>query len=345
MTLKTALPQTLTTARLTLRAPAARDLADIVRHANNVRMFETTATLPYPYREADGIDFIERFSQQPDQLHYVMTGADDRLMGVVGLKLTDPSAPELGYWLGEDFWGHGYVTEAVAALLSAVTATGLVETIVARALASNPASLRVMEKCGFVITEHGHSVVDRHRGKPIVRLAWRADRGKSALPDAIRTARLHLVRPLDRHVPAMAELANNPRVHQWMTRLPHPYAESDGAFFVAKLARGADEHAFAIEAADGQYLGVISVMFYQSGAPELGYWLGEPHWGQGFGSEAAQAVVAAVRETRKFSAIVASARSDNAPSRHVLHKAGFVEVRQDTVDDHTVTRYRQVFET
>lgn len=345
MTLKIALPQTIATARLTLRAPAARDLADIVRHANNIRMFETTATLPYPYLEEHGIDFIENFSQQPDQLHYVITGADDRLMGVIGLKLTDGSAPELGYWLGEDFWGRGYVTEAVEALLAAVAETGLAETIVARALASNPASLRVMEKCGFVVTEHGHSVVDRHRGKPIVRMAWQADRGKSALPDAITTARLHLVRPLDRHVPAMAELANNPRVHQWMTRLPHPYAESDGQFFVAKLARGAGEHAFAIEASAGQYIGVISVMFYQSGAPELGYWLGEPHWGLGFGSEAAQAVVAAVRETGKFSALVASARSDNAASRHVLHKAGFLEFGQDTVDDHAVTRYRQVFET
>lgn len=173
MTLKTALPATIVTARLTLRAPQSRDLGDIVRHANNVRMFETTATLPYPYRDADGIDFIENFSQQADQLHYVIAGADDRLMGAIGFKLADPSTPELGYWLGEDFWGRGYVTEALEALLAAVTATGSVETVTARVLASNPGSLRVLEKCGFVVTEHGHSVVDRHRGKPLVRLAWR----------------------------------------------------------------------------------------------------------------------------------------------------------------------------
>ena len=174
MTLKTALPQTIATAHLTLRAPQARDLGDIVRHANNIRMFETTATLPYPYQEADGIDFIENFSQQADQLHYVIAGADDRLMGAIGFKLSDPSAPELGYWLGEDFWGRGYVTEATQALMAAIAATGLVQTVVARVLASNPGSLRVLEKCGFVVTEHSQSVVDRHRGKPLVRLAWRA---------------------------------------------------------------------------------------------------------------------------------------------------------------------------
>lgn len=174
MTLRTALPQTITTARLSLRQPVASDLADIVRHANNIAMFETTATLPYPYLEEHGLDFIEQFTRLPDQQHYVIAGADARLMGVIGLKLADASPPELGYWLGEDFWGLGYVTEAAEALLAAVAETGLVDTIVARALASNPASLRVMEKCGFVVTEHGQSTADRHRGKPIVHLAWRA---------------------------------------------------------------------------------------------------------------------------------------------------------------------------
>ena len=58
-------------------------------------------------------------------------------------------------------------------------------------------------------------------------------------------------------------------------------------------------------------------------APELGYWLGEPHWGQGYIQEALRAVLDAAHQTREFPLIRAKTLADNAASLHILEKAGF----------------------
>ncbi|MCS6761670.1 MAG: GNAT family N-acetyltransferase [Candidatus Devosia symbiotica] len=73
---------------------------------------------------------------------------------------------------------------------------------------------------------------------------------------------------------------------------------------------------------DRHFIGVIDLHLLPEQAPELGYWLGEPHWNQGFGSEAAIAVVAAAGVTELRS----RALSSNARSRKVLAKAGFAEI-------------------
>jgi RimJ/RimL family protein N-acetyltransferase len=56
--------------------------------------------------------------------------------------------PEIGYWLGKEFWGKGIATQALAAFLKIVTT----RPIYAAAAADNLGSLRVLQKCGFVIT-------------------------------------------------------------------------------------------------------------------------------------------------------------------------------------------------
>jgi RimJ/RimL family protein N-acetyltransferase len=55
---------------------------------------------------------------------------------------------EVGYWLGKEYWGKGIATQALAEFLSCVTARPLVAHVVKH----NIASIRVLEKCGFVIT-------------------------------------------------------------------------------------------------------------------------------------------------------------------------------------------------
>lgn len=169
-----ALPDTIQTARLTLRAPHLDDLNDLVTLANNPKVIMMTAGLPLPYLEEHGRGFIERYSQKPGNRSYAIADAENRLIGVIGLYFFDDKPVELGYWLGEPFWGQGYVPEAIAALLETARATGLCSTINARVLADNPASVRVLEKSGFAITEHTHSVVERHRGKPLLILSWSA---------------------------------------------------------------------------------------------------------------------------------------------------------------------------
>lgn len=166
------LPEAIETARLRLRAPRNDDLGPLVEKANDWAVLEPTATLPYPYLEEHGRGFIERASRNPDQRPYVMAERKtDTLMGVIGLYLHADRPVELGYWLGRDHWGQGLVAEAAAALLDAAAAAGL-SPVRARVLAHNAGSIRVLEKCGFAVVEHTQSLVERHRGKPLLILEW-----------------------------------------------------------------------------------------------------------------------------------------------------------------------------
>ncbi|MEQ8599020.1 MAG: GNAT family N-acetyltransferase [Devosia sp.] len=172
MRLRHALPEQIETERLLLRAPHVSDLDDLVREANNWKVLEPTASLPYPYRDEHGRGFIERFAHKPDKRSYVIAGRDDdRLKGVIGLYFHADKPVELGYWLGETHWGFGYAPEAVKALLGAAAAIGL-KPIRARVLSANPGSVRVLEKTGFATIERTQSVVERHLGKPLLVMEW-----------------------------------------------------------------------------------------------------------------------------------------------------------------------------
>ena len=160
MRLRDCLPEQIATERLLLRAPHASDLDDLVpvlakggfylddlvREANNWKVLEPTASLPFPYLEEHGAGFIERFAQKPDKRSYVIAGrVNDRLKGVIGLYFHPDKPVELGYWLGETHWGLGYAPEAVKALLGAAVDTGL-NLIRARVLAANAGSVRVLRE-------------------------------------------------------------------------------------------------------------------------------------------------------------------------------------------------------
>lgn len=173
MRLRDALPETIETQRLILRGPRVSDLDDLVAQANNWNVLEPTASLPFPYLQEHGHGFITRAAHKPDKRPYVIAGRDeDRLMGVIGLSFQDDKPAELGYWLGEAHWGQGFAPEAVKAMLAAAGETGI-GPIRARVLAANAGSIRVLEKCGFTVIEQTQSVVERHRGKPLLIMEWR----------------------------------------------------------------------------------------------------------------------------------------------------------------------------
>ena len=167
---------------------------------------------------------------------------------------------------------------------------------------------------------------------------------KDRLPTTIRTARLVLTTPTMAHAPAIAALANNANVHKWMARLPFPYGLSDAEFFINEIVPSAEEFCLSI-ICDDEYAGVVGLHLHPEKLPELGYWLGEPHWGHGYATEAAQALVAAARAAGA-TALRSRARKDNAGSRKVLAKAGFVEIGEEidagsNLAGHTMVLMRQ----
>ena len=112
----------LKTARLVLRAPSHSDVAAMVALAGDRRVAENTARIPHPYTAADAVGLLDSINQ---------------------------NGGELGYWLGVPFWGRGYATEAARALIDYAFAELGHETLSSGARVTNPASRRVLEKCGF----------------------------------------------------------------------------------------------------------------------------------------------------------------------------------------------------
>ena len=163
------LPGKIKTKRLVLRAPMRGDMPDLILQANNSNVSRKLARMPHPYTRADALGFIEIMAQRADERPYAIT-LDGHLIGVVGFSYREGEPPELGYWLGESHWGKGYMTEAAKALIDAAHRTHQYQTIAARALADNDASLHVLEKLGFHRLGKAKAKKQQRGAPPIVQL-------------------------------------------------------------------------------------------------------------------------------------------------------------------------------
>ncbi len=143
----------LETKRLSLRAPRLEDAKTVAMLANDRRIAENVARIPHPYKMSDAETFVGRVVETGEAL-FLITLRDETIIGACGVMLQERSA-ELGYWLGVPYWGKGYATEALhAAIDYAFTDLGH-DSLHAGARVTNPASRRVLEKCGFQWTGVG----------------------------------------------------------------------------------------------------------------------------------------------------------------------------------------------
>ena len=145
---------------------------------------------------------------------------------------------------------------------------------------------------------------------------------REASPCVLETERLTLRSPTLADVKAIARLANDRRIAENTRRLPHPYLQEHAIDFVRGIAARGSELAFLIER-NFSPLGMVGINWREPDAPELGYWLGFEHWGQGFGTEAARAVIDYFFEEFSHATLLAGARVANPMSRNILEKCGF----------------------
>jgi RimJ/RimL family protein N-acetyltransferase len=145
---------------------------------------------------------------------------------------------------------------------------------------------------------------------------------REASPCVLETERLLLRKPTLADVKAIARLANDRRIAINTRRLPHPYTQDDAIEFVRATASDSSDTAFLIEH-DRSAIGMVGIDWREPDAPELGYWLGVAQWGQGFGTEAARAVIDFTFEEFDVEQLIAGARVTNPSSRKILEKCGF----------------------
>lgn len=124
----------------------------------------------------------------------------------------------------------------------------------------------------------------------------------------------------------LAHLANNPNVaNNLLDDFPHPYSIEDADQFIKHAQAASPTLRFCIEK-DGEYVGNIGLHpkedVYKRSA-EIGYFIGEEHWGQGIATHAVQLIVAYGFEQLDIHRIYAGVFSYNSASKKVLEKAGF----------------------
>jgi RimJ/RimL family protein N-acetyltransferase len=143
----------------------------------------------------------------------------------------------------------------------------------------------------------------------------------------IETERL-LLRPLAMtHAPAIAHKVNDYEICKNLARVPFPYGTADAVEFIT-FVLGLDGKSFcaAVFAKDNpsELLGAISYEYSaEKNNAELGYWLVPSCWGQGYGSEAACAVVGHAFAVAGHEELVASFHNDNPASGKILRRLGF----------------------
>lgn len=139
--------------RSTVRDYTIADLPSLVRHANNRRVsIHLRDRFPYPYLEHHGRQFLEHvIASRPVTNWAIDVGG--AAAGGIGLMLqsdVERVSAEIGYWLGEEFWGRGIVTEALIAVTGEAFRRFALTRVFALPFADNPGSIRVLEKAGYV---------------------------------------------------------------------------------------------------------------------------------------------------------------------------------------------------
>jgi len=135
-----------------LRALRYSDKESMAALANNKRIWNNLRDeFPYPYTENDALKFIDAIKVKEPQVDFAID-YERRFSGVISLILQKDiqrHSAEIGYWIGEPFWGKGITTAAVGLIVDYGFKTLSLQRIFASVFEGNVASQRVLEKCGF----------------------------------------------------------------------------------------------------------------------------------------------------------------------------------------------------
>jgi len=139
--------------RYTIRPWRLDDAESLARHANNRKVWLALRDLfPHPYTIQDAHEFLQRtISEQPAMKFCIeIEGAAAGGIGVHPSEDVHRHTATVGYWLGEEFWGRGIMTEAMMAFTDFCLENFPFRQISAEVFANNPASAHVLEKAGFI---------------------------------------------------------------------------------------------------------------------------------------------------------------------------------------------------
>src|SRR6267378_968639 len=140
--------------QFTLREWRPGDAESLAQHANNVKVSRNLHdAFPHPYTLADAESWIKQTSAATSGMIFAIV-VDGQAVGGIGLhpgKDVERRTAAIGYWLGEEFWGRGIATEALAAVTAYAFSKFDIERLEAFVFEWNLPSARVLEKAGYTL--------------------------------------------------------------------------------------------------------------------------------------------------------------------------------------------------
>ena len=137
-----------------LRPWKASDINSLIKYANNWNIAKNlTNQFPHPYTIQDGKAFIE-YATKDDPIHIFAIEVNQEAVGGIGIHPQSDifiKNAELGYWLGEPFWGYGIVSKAIKQIIQFGFSAFDIERIFARPYGTNFASQKILEKNNFLL--------------------------------------------------------------------------------------------------------------------------------------------------------------------------------------------------
>lgn len=145
---------TIRTKRLVLRPPRVDDVDAITVHLSDFEVAGNLARVPHPYARADALGWLlaRPLSPQPGETAFMIETADGAVAGNVGFHERHDDAAQVGYYLGQPYWGRGLMTEALTAALDWYFAETGADKVGSGVFHFNAASLAIQRKLGFVET-------------------------------------------------------------------------------------------------------------------------------------------------------------------------------------------------
>ena len=124
-----------------------------MENINSVKIARATLAIPHPYRMEEALSWIDhnlKARRKRKKTEVILAiDRDGQVIGGIGLEKIDGHEAEIGYWLGEKYWGRGIVTSAVEAVTRYAFTDLRLSRVYAYTFPSNKASARVLEKAGY----------------------------------------------------------------------------------------------------------------------------------------------------------------------------------------------------
>jgi len=141
----------------------------LVRVANNRAIWRNmTDMFPHPYGEVEADAWFAFLARMSEPTHWAIE-VEGRLAGGIGVEIGEgvfSKSANFGYWLGEPFWGRGIMTAAAQMVAPWVMRQFDLRRLEADVFVWNPASMRVLEHCGFV--REGISVASVYKDGEVI---------------------------------------------------------------------------------------------------------------------------------------------------------------------------------